>query len=223
MPRTVADQPIHTRTGRARLSVRGKPYFRRVTDAIAIGYRKPKTGPGRWVIRERKADGEYAERAIPGVADDLLPGNGEDVLGYDQAVAIATQGVKKVAQDISVPKAVEEWADSKVNATDNPKRISDIRSEARRISAPFAKVTVKTLRANDIEKWRDSFLDGHEGKEARRRRRATANRSLANLKAALTGACKRHGILLDYRPWDAVSKFGKVEAFGKRVITLSHK
>lgn len=219
MPRSVVDQPIHTRTGRSKLTARGKPYFRRVTDAIAIGYRKGKVGAGRWVIRERKADGDYTTRSIPGVVDDELPADGGVILSYDQAVTIATQGVKTVTDDLSVKQAIDDWASSRINSEDNPAEIANKRSEAKRLSAPFSNVTLKTIRARDIERWRDAFLDGYDEEEARRKRRATANKNLRLLKAALNAAAAR--VRIKDRAWDAVKPFKREESFGKRVITMT--
>jgi integrase len=221
VPRTVADQPIDKKTRRKKLTPRGKPYFRRVTDAIAVGYRRPKELPGRWIVRERKGDGAYKERALPGVADDLLLANGRDIISFDQAVQKATAGLKAVVEDQKVVDAINEWRDWKIVSTDNPTRQTNLRSEARRLAEPFGNSTLKKISARQIEDWHRSFLDGYDDPEKRRKRRATANRSLSHLKAALTRACNMRGIHIDPRPWVQVKPFAKEESFGKRVIVLT--
>lgn len=221
MPRTVSDQPIETKTARKKLRPRGKPYFRRVTNSIALGYRRPEHVPGRWVVRERRADGAYEEHTLPGVADDMLPSNGKDVLSFDQAMRIATAGIKAVVDDMAISAAINEWRDWKVNCTDNPTRQADIRSEARRLAEPFGKKSLKEVSARQIEDWHQGFLEGYEDQESRRKRRATANRALNNLKAALNRACKMHNIQMDSHPWTEVKRFQRDESFGKRVIVLT--
>ena len=47
---------ITTRTGRRDLKPAKKAYFRTVAPGLALGYRRTKTGAGRWVVR--RADGK---------------------------------------------------------------------------------------------------------------------------------------------------------------------
>ena len=223
MPRTVQDQKIQTRTQRLRLAARGNPYYRHLTDRVAIGYRRLKDRAGVWVVRERLADGTYKARALPGVADDILGANGGGILSFDQAVAAATTSDGAAIQDLPVADAMDQWADDKCKAIDSPKRIRDYTSSAARIGKAFSTVTVRTITAHQIKAWRDSYLDDTEGEDARRKRRATANRNLATLKAALNKATREHKILMDHKPWDAVEKFPKADAFGKRLIVLTEE
>jgi hypothetical protein len=51
MARRVLDTTLDTRTARSRLKARGKPYWRLLEPGLSIGYRKPRTGPGRWAVR----------------------------------------------------------------------------------------------------------------------------------------------------------------------------
>jgi len=221
MPRTVADQRIVTKTDRKKLAPRGKAYFRRLTDTLAIGYRRPQEMPGRWIVRERQANGAYTERTLPGVADDVMLSDGKGILSYDDAKQLAASGIKAVVDDMPVSQALDEWRDWKINATDNPTRQRDLRTEAARIAAAFGKTTIKQVTARQITNWHESFLVGYEDPDARRKRRATANRALNNLKAALNRACDHHSIVLDPKPWSSVKRFAKDEAFGKRVIVLT--
>lgn len=221
MPRTVADQPIETKTARKKLTPRGKPYFRRVTDSIAVGYRRPRALPGRWIVRERKANGAYQERALPGVADDVLTANGAEIISYDQAVRRATTGIRTIVSDMPISQCLNEWRDWKINSTDSPIRQRDIRTEASRLANAFGKTTIKQVTAKQITDWHHGFLDGHDDAESRRKRRATANRALNSLKAALNRACDEHGVHLDPRPWSKVKRFKKDDTFGKRIIVLT--
>jgi integrase len=143
--------------------------------------------------------------------------DGQGVLSYDDAKMAAT--VRGVTEDMPIAQAVGEWRDWKINGTDNPTRQRDLRTEAARIAEPFGRTTLQQVTARLIIGWHESFLDGYDDPEARRKRRATANRALNNLKAALNRACDHYGIPAG--AWVSVKRFSKDEAFGKRVIVLT--
>ena len=78
--------PIHQREYRARLEVRAKPYFVRVTDDTHLGYRKGKS-VSRWVVR-RNDGARYRLRTVEGVEpDDRLPPDGVHILSFQQMMA----------------------------------------------------------------------------------------------------------------------------------------
>ena len=168
----------------------------------------------------RTADNAGAYRfEVLGVADDFLEADGRDVLSYSQALAAALG--RKVADPtkIKVTDALDEWAREKAQTASSDKQVSDYFNAAKRIVAPFGTKTLKTITAREIAAWMQGFIV--EGKDPKKRR-ATANRQLATLKAALTRAADEseyQGV----RAWDAAKKYPKAESFGARVVILSEE
>ncbi|MEE8455371.1 MAG: hypothetical protein V3R90_11580, partial [Limibaculum sp.] len=83
MARRVRDVTLESRTARAALKVRGKPYYRAIGPGLHIGYRKGKKG-ARWVARLYAGDGNYRVEVLADT-DDMLDANGETVLDFWQA------------------------------------------------------------------------------------------------------------------------------------------
>jgi integrase len=222
MPRQVADQRIQTRTQRVRLTPRRKPYFRRLSDAIAIGYRRSSTLPGVWVIRRRNEDGSYTESKLRGVTpDDVIDANGLDVLSFDQACDFIRGTRAAAPEEVTLEAAATDWATAKKSGTDNPTRSRNYDYTARRITNGFpAGQTISTLTRQQVEAWRDSHLVDGAAADTQRKRRATANRELATLKAILNRAADDIDATMP-RPWDRVGKFEAGQSFGKRVIVLT--
>jgi integrase len=157
------------------------------------------------------------------VADDENRANGAEIINFDQAQEMALEGIKVVVEDMTISEALDHWRDWKINSTDNPTRQRDVRSEASRLGSAFGTTTIKQVTPKQIDDWHQGFLEGYEVEKARRKRRATANRALNNLKAALNRACDQHGVDLEVRPWSKVKRFKKEDAFGKRIIVLTEK
>src|SRR5262245_37018580 len=88
MARTVRDTKLESRAARSSLKARGKPYYRSLDEGLHIGYRKPRSGPGKWVVRYYAGGQKYVVETIA-VADDLSDANGVDVLSFAQAQAKA--------------------------------------------------------------------------------------------------------------------------------------
>ncbi|UWR04731.1 site-specific integrase [Ruegeria conchae] len=222
MPRQVKDEPIRTKTQRAKLTPRRKPYYRRLSDRLAIGYRRLNTAVGTWVVRERNTDGSYTERKLSGVSpDDVIDANGVDVLTFDQACDLARDALAPAKADVTLQRAADEWRDRKISETDSAKRAQNYRNSAARHVAKFPTgIKVADITAKMVQDFRDNFLEGVTDPDAKRARRATANKQLAELKAILNAAVKAYTLDIA-RPWDAVNKFPKAESHGKRVIVLS--
>ena len=113
--------------------------------------------------------------------------------------------------------ALDEWAAWKANTASSDKQKTDYANTAKRIGKAFGKLTLATLKASHVTEWRDKFLEGYNDT---RPRMATANRSLATLKAALNKAANEN----EYdgkRVWDVVLKFSSEASFGARMIILT--
>src|SRR5260370_26285243 len=88
MARTIRDALLDTRTARSRLKARGKPYFRSLEPGLHLGYRKPLSGPGKWVARHYVGSHHYENETLA-IADDYSDADGVAVLSFHEAQAAA--------------------------------------------------------------------------------------------------------------------------------------
>jgi len=85
MARTVRDASLGSRTARADLDPSGQPYYRNLEPGLLhLGYRKPKSGAGKWLARVYAGDGDYRHYPI-GVADDLADADNKLFFSFKQA------------------------------------------------------------------------------------------------------------------------------------------
>jgi integrase len=245
MARTVRDAKLETRTARAALKPSGKPYYRSIDEGLHLGYRRGQSG-GKWVMRRYVGEQSYAVETI-GVADDKIDPDGVAVLSFGQAQAEARKrfveakrlaaGTPAEGGRYTVRAAVSDylaWLEQ------NRKTARDARWRAEALIlpelGPLACPKLTTLRIRD---WRDGLaataprlrtksghrqrhraLDTNDPDEAARRRRATANRTLTILKAALNHAWREHKILSD-EAWRPVKAFAEADAARARYLTLA--
>src|SRR5450432_2761956 len=69
MPRTIQDPKLDTRAARLRLPHRREPYWRSISEGLAIGYRRGAKG-GTWIARHYTPDYGRRFQAL-GTADDV--------------------------------------------------------------------------------------------------------------------------------------------------------
>jgi len=55
--KTTAGQ-LQSATARLKLAAQTRPYFVKIADGAWLGYRKPLSGPGAWVVRAGNGDGK---------------------------------------------------------------------------------------------------------------------------------------------------------------------
>ncbi len=236
MPRTIKDARLDTRTARLELPESRKPVWRSVERGLALGYRRGKRG-GVWFGRRFK-HGLYIEKRL-GTADDLTDADDLTVLSYNDALQAARKwwqesermdrGLSADNGSYTVAKACEDYLTFYIG-----KGGKDAHSVHRTIDvhiAPtFGSREVSDLTLNTIRKWHHSLADAPKllrtAKKATfrnvqqidakdtnriRARRATANRILTILKAALNHA-HREGMVADDDAWRMVKPFRSVEA-----------
>src|SRR5262249_59608628 len=87
MARTIRDSNLETRTARGRLEPSGRPYYRGLEPGLHLGYRKPRSGTGKWLLRPN-VDGRYSYHPL-GTADDFSDPDGVIILSYKQAQGAA--------------------------------------------------------------------------------------------------------------------------------------
>jgi integrase len=223
MARTPREHRLETRDARAKLNVRSEPYWRQIIPGTFIGYRKGKRASA-WIARQRTSDG-YAEQRI-GTPDDQAAPDGAVVLSYPQAVARA----QAVQVDAHAP-APRHYGDTltlnDVLATYIDDHLAGRGSQAitrqmvgRHVAGSIGKKPVTALTAPALRAWHKAMVAKAptvRGKkqdfdpadpEQLRARKATANRVLSMVKAALNRAWKD-----DRLPPDLPTYWMKVEPY----------
>ncbi|TYR31149.1 site-specific integrase [Mesorhizobium microcysteis] len=240
MARRFRDSGLESRAARTKLAVQAKPYYRAIGPGLNIGYRKNKKG-GKWVARFYVGDKEYRLEAVAD-ADDMLDADGENILDFWQAQDRARQmqadlsgETVKVAKRITVKEAVDdyiEWMEG------NRKSAQDARYRADALILPaLGDKLVDKLTAKEIRSWlrkvaetpprvrskkgaQPKFRELDDSPEAIRRRKASANRTLTVLKAALNRAW-RDGSTPSDSQWRRVEPYQSVDAARARYLTVA--
>jgi integrase len=237
MARTVREAALGTRSARLRLPVQAKPYWRVIEQGLHLGYRRRATG-GTWIARRRDEHGLYRETKL-GLADDLQDANGEGILDFSQAQRAARQwstNQQRLACGIAPPssgpytvaRAMADYLDDYRRRAG--KACDSIESVARQnILCELGDTLVVKLTTRRLLDWHRAIAErprrwrsrpgakanvaafDRKDAEAVRRRRATANRVLTYLKAALNHAW-RAGLVPSDDAWRRVKPFRSVDA-----------
>jgi integrase len=240
MARTVRDANLQSREARGRLKPQGKPYYRTLEEGLHLGYRKPKSGTGKWVLRHYVGAQTYSVETI-GSADDQSDADGDAVLNFKQAQSKARElMVSRVRKakgkhgPITVADAIEthlQFLES------NRKTAPDARYRADAFILPkLGKVNVVELTSEMLRRWHVDLAkaparlrtsagetqrhrETDDTEEGVRRRRSTANRILTVLKAALNHAWHDGRVPSD-AAWRRVTPFEGVDANRVRYLTV---
>jgi integrase len=234
MARTVRNAKLTTRSARSRLSARREPYWTVISEGCAVGYRRGANG-GTWIAKFRGDDGRRHYEAM-GAADDARDADGLSVFSFAQAQDKARTFFDRKAREAvgeyaphDGPYTVKEAIDDYLKAYERRggKAVYDTRKASETHIIPvLGAVPVPKLSARRIEDWHQSIAEQparvrtKPGKKQRhrvsggadsvRRRRATANRILTVLKAALNQAWKTGHALTD-DAWRRAKPFRGVE------------
>lgn len=236
MPRKARDEKLDTRTARLRLSVRREPYWRSIQQGRALGYRRlPGGKAGTWIARHYDASNGRQYQAL-GSADDMLDADGSGTLTFAQAQTEAaiwftelgrTSG--RVVVPVTVSKAVEAYeADYAARGGKDPSALKV--TFAAHILPALGDMLLMDLTASKIRTWHQALATAPirvrakanaskpatrkvdpKDKDAMRARRATSNRLLTSLKAALNHAFREGHIATD-EAWRRVQPFASVDA-----------
>ncbi|MGY3501669.1 tyrosine-type recombinase/integrase [Bradyrhizobium sp. USDA 4471] len=241
MARRVLDTTLDTRTARNRLKARGKPYWRQLEPGLSIGYRKPSSGPGKWVVRHYLGGGDRYETDTFGTADDLSDPDGVAVLSFWQAQTKAREQMVQRAHNGRVadaPRTVKDAVDSYIEFLGSHRKSA---REARYAADAFilpvlGKTKLEDLTADQVRKWHvgvskaparvrtkkgseQKFRQNDDDPDRERRRKSTANRILTILKGALNRSWRENHVESD-RAWRSVEPFENVEAARIRYLSL---
>jgi integrase len=234
MPRKVKNPKIDSRSAREKLPKRREPYWAKVSKGSFLGYRRIAVS-GTWIARYRDHNGKQNYQAL-GTADDSIEANAKTVLTYEQAQDAARRMFKSVARErdgvkregpYTVRRAVEDYLrDYEARSGKSTGRMeSNINTH---ILPALGKVDVEKLTRQRIRDWHhglavaaprirtkegedQQYKERGDDPDTARKRKATANRILTILKAALNHAIVE-GEAIDPVAWTAVRPFKNVDA-----------
>jgi len=243
MARTLQDAKLDTRAARLRLKRRREPYWRSLSEGLAVGYRRGAKG-GTWIARHYSIEHGRPFYAI-GTAEDTSDADGTHILSFAQAQEAARKWFAHLARHdrgearsgpYTVRECVEQylaWLQAhRKTGYDARHRVfthivphlgdiqcdrlttSQIQKWIRELAASPARLRSK----KDAKKPNVRELDKTDP-EAIRRRRASANRTLTVLKAALNRAWREEKIPSD-ETWRRVEPFEEVDAARARYLTI---
>ena len=240
MPRASRDAKLETRTARAKVKAHHEPYWVSIGKTLHLGYRKGTSG-GSWIARAY-IDGSYRKKKL-GRADDFQDPDGQTVLDYFQAqeasrhfaeepIQALTSGVPEGADDSTVAEAITRylaWYKLNKKAYRSTEQAVNLH-----ILPKFGKYKISQLTSALIRTWHQDLAKQARGSKARiksvataqyspdelRKRKATANRVLTILKAALNHAW-RDGHAKSDDPWRKVKPFKNVDHPKIRYLTVA--
>jgi integrase len=236
MGRRVKDTRLDNRTSRLKLQLRREPYWRLVSEGCHLGYYRG-IRVGKWVARFREpGSGLGYMKTTLGEADDVRDANGETVLNFEQADKAGRKWFEEVSgtgvrrSDQTVADALDAYLDGFTG-----KSFASTKARVDAVLKPalghfkLAKLTRKTI--SDWHKARarsPAMLRTKKGAskrnerpaetdEAIRSRRATANRDLTVLKAALNRFAEDH-LGLPVHAWREAKPFKGVDTAKDRYL-----
>jgi integrase len=244
MARTLQDAKLDTRAARLRLKKRREPYWRSFSEGLAVGYRKGAKG-GTWIARHYTTEHGRRFHSI-GTADDVADSDGVHVLSFAQAEEAARKWFAHLARHdrgevksgpFTVRECVEEylaWLRAhRKSGYDGRHRVHT------HIVPSLGDIQCDRLTTTEIQRWLTDLADrparlrskkdakkpnlrglDKSDPEAVRRRRASANRTLTVLKAALNRAW-REGKIPSDEPWRRVEPFEQANAARVRYLTVA--
>ena len=238
MARTARNSSLDNRTARLKLP-RHKWHQATLEPGLALRYRRTAQGFGVWYARIMDAKGNASEPRI-GLADDYADADGTRAFDWKQAQAEARKLAERgPAPSYTVADAIDDYL---VWFKEHRKSVAGTEATIKAHLRPdFEDRAIATLTAEDIKAWRDKLarqkarkrtrkgkqqahrveaeeMTEDQREEARRARRATANRILAVLKAILNKAFEDKKVR-DDSEWRRVKPFPKVDAPRIRFLT----
>ena len=243
MARRINNPKIDTRSARARLPARREPYWTVIALGCALGYRRGHSF-GNWIARFRDEAGKQHYAAL-GAADDARDADNLTVFSFGQAQLLARgffdRRAREIAGDIVPSTGTFTVSDATTRYLESYRRrggkaLDKMESVARTyILGELGSLPVIKLTKGRIEKWHEAIatsparVRGPKGQPSRlrttqkaldlgRRRKASANRALTVLKAALNHAY-HEGLATHDDAWRRVKAYRNVDAARVQYLT----
>ncbi len=242
MPRTpdYTVTELKSRAKRNSLPSQPRPYFCHLRDGLSMGYRRGKLA-GSWTARMYDATGKPREHRL-GKANDADEAIG---MSFQQAADAAQAWFKRQItldageveqRDRTVGEALDRYLVHLTNTRSSDPASTRTSIEAH-IRPRFGSLSLTRLRHSQLVSWRDALASSParvrskttdkpvhrvavEGDEdAMRRRRATVNRVLTVLKAALNYAHEELRWTDSKAAWEAVKPYRNVDTPKVRFLT----
>ena len=243
MARTVRDMRLDTRSARLKLKPRREPYWRSISQGLAIGYRRGKKG-GTWIAKHYTPGTGRRFNSI-GTANDVADADGINVLDFTQAQEKARKWFAQLAREdagekpagpYTVRKAIEEYLDDykirsgralqameyAINAHILPELGNEDAAKltTKRIKTWHNSLAAAPARLRRARGGQQRYRAPSDEVEVKRQRKVTANKVLTMLKAALNHAYYNGNVTSD-DPWRKVKPFKKVDEPTIRYLTES--
>jgi integrase len=244
MARTLHDAKLDTRAARLRLRKRREPFWRSISEGLAVGYRKGTKG-GRWIARHYSPEHGRRYQSV-GTADDIANADGTHILSFAQAQEAARKwfadlGRQDGGEAKNGPYTVRACLEDYLTWLQGHRRTgNDARYRINtHITPKLGDIECSRLSTAELQKWLRDLASSparlrskknakkpnlrplaKDDPEAVRRRKATANRTLTVLKAALNRAW-REGKIASDDGWRRVEPFEQADAARIRYLTVA--
>jgi len=243
MARTLRDPRLDSRTSRRTLPQSHDPYWRSIDGGMHLGYRKGKLKAS-WLARYRGDDGKY-HKVVLGIADDVQDPDGLNILSFSQAQAKARDWFTKMAHHeagfadgrpgrYTIARVMEDYLEwyavhrrgiGQVRSVCNAHILPELghldaeKLTHVRIRAFHERLALAPPKRRTKPGKKQNFGDAPESEDEIRRRKASANRVLTVLKAALNRAYVEGRVSSD-EPWRRVAPFRAVDAPRVRYLSI---
>jgi integrase len=235
LPRSARKASLETRTARLARRIRRAPYFVKIAKGLHLGYYRG-AASGTWLARRYRGDGAYESTAL-GTADDMLTADGIKVFDYWQAQNAAKSWDER-ARLVEAglvrrgPYYVRDAVADYLEEIRVEKRTETVGGAQHTFNAfilpELGELACDKLSRDRLIKWRNAQAlrpkrvrskktatkpathPTPDDEDARRKRKSTANRTLAMLKAALNRAYQAGKVPSDHA-WRRVKPFAKVD------------
>lgn len=249
MAQTIRNASLETRTARHKLEQRGKPYYAKLDRGLFLGYRKNASGGTWWARLYDPAKRDYQFVGL-GASDDAADPDGAAVLSYSQAQAAARKANERATRvalglgeampgNYTVRDVMADYVGWMKKEGREAHAIRYVTFKANnQIDRALGHIRVDRLTTSQMQSWLEGLAatpphtrtragveQAHRDvdmadREVRRRRRLTANRVFAVLRAALNRAW-RAGKIADDSAWRKVKPFKGVVASRARYFTMN--
>lgn len=251
MGRSKRDGRLEYPTPRLKLPPRKEPYWTGLEEGQALGYYRPKNrAAGRWIAKLFDIETKTRKAFTLGTADDYTEADGQEVLNYAQAQQKARewiQAAKTLATGEEVRKgpytvawAMEDYRKDCLRR--GVKSVEQMDSVVRAHILPvLGSLEVARLTRTRLERWHDALATqaarvrtkkaateparkaAPTTEEAKRQRRATANRVLSVLKAALNHALHRKRVACSGEAWRELKPFRGAAQARTRFLSIEEQ